>query len=123
MKKFYDFYQKAKRNTGNIITTSLIAGFLGLTLDSILNTKTGSFIDNQTGKKFSYSLYNKSLHMWPEDSHPVFAIKIRDLNKDGNIDHVGSITYPRMPFELNIINKNNKKEYQRLYDLALNMEE
>ena len=121
-----EIYQSAKMHANKILVGSLLLGGLSaLSLDSILNTKKGSFIDPQTKKKYEYHLVDRGnsnhLYVWAEDSNPMFAEKIRDFDGDGRIDHNGGLTYPRMPFEINMLDARPdlREKSQRLYELAL----
>jgi len=121
-----EMYQNAERYTGKIIAGCLLLVLSAVSLDSILNTRKGSFIDLQTEQKYEYQLVHRgnpnNLYVWNEDSHPLlFAQKIREFDGDGKIDHIGGFTYPRMPFEYNMLNARPdlREKSQRLYDLAL----
>jgi len=120
-----EMYQSAKKHAGKIIAGGFLLGLSAISLDSILNTKKGSFIDTQTGQRYEYNLINRGdsrhLYVWPENSPALFASKIRDFDADGNIDHIGTFTYPKQPFEFNVLKTRPayRDRAQRLYDLAL----
>ncbi len=117
-------YELASRHAGKIVVGSFLLTLSAISLDAILNTKTGSFIEPQTGRKYQYALVDRRnsrhLYVWPETSHALFASKIRDFDADGIIDHVGSFTYPRMPFEFNRLKArpDYREGAQNLYNLA-----
>lgn len=125
MEKIVEVYRTIKRHAEKLVAGGLLLGLAAISVDSIANTKKGSFVDPETRIKYEYILVDRRdsrhLYAWPENSHWLLASKIRDFNADGSVDHLGSFTYARLPFELNVLR--SRPDYgenaQRLYDLAL----
>ncbi len=116
---------KTMKRVGLLVAGFILGAFSLSSLDSIANTKKGSFVDPQNGERYEYNLLqrNNSRHLfiWSEKSHPLFASRIRDFDGNGSVDHVGNWTYPRMPVEFNVLKYRPewKETAQRRYDLAL----
>ena len=125
MSKLNELYQGMKRYVDQILVVAVLGGVAAMSLDTILHTRTGSFVDPQTERKYNYSLVDRwnSRHVFIRSENnkmPFCATKIRDLDRDGSVDHVGSFTYPRMPIEFNRLDfdPDLKEHAQRMYDLA-----
>jgi hypothetical protein len=117
---------KIKNKIENLGLAVLATAFLGVAHHSISNTHSGSFVNPDTEKKTYYSFYDgpRKRMVVANTQHPSFAIlsnKIRDFDKDGEIDWVGTVTYPRMPIEMNILESKPewRDRYQRIFDLAM----
>ncbi len=113
-----------KKHEGKIILTGLAATF-SMFVAIGESQKIGSYRPEELSLGYtSYVAYDRGNEIWLY----LPAIKgmisgpIVDRGKDGSIDYVGSLKYPRVPIGVNLLNcvsSEKKESYQNIYSSVM----